>query len=181
VLALGEGRFKSINVTLGTVFDDVVEVVDGLSEGDEIVVSAQFLLDSESSISSDFKRMIPVSDEGISSDIESNHIENNEMASNSISAWTSATVNEVLLDERMVNLTHGPLDAFNMMGMTMNFMVAEDIDMTQFKVSQDVHVEIIKTPSGMYSIKTVHFMGMRMDKTGDNSDFDHSDSGAPSR
>ena len=34
-----------------------VEVLDGLKEGDEVVVSAQFLLDSESSKTSDFLRM----------------------------------------------------------------------------------------------------------------------------
>ena len=149
VLALGDGKFKSINVQLGSVYDKGVEVIEGLQEGDEIVISAQFLLDSESSISSDFMRMTPSTND------------NQEVLVDSISAWTSATVNEVMLSERMVNLTHGPLDAFNMMGMTMNFMVNDDIDITQFAPSQEVHVEIIKTPSGMYSIKTVHFMEMQ--------------------
>lgn len=153
VLALGDGKFKSIDVTLGTVFDDVVEIIEGLVEGDEVVVSAQFLLDSESSITSDFMRM-------------THSTGMNNMIDN-ITAWTSATVNEVLPDERMVNLTHGPLDAFNMMGMTMNFMVAEGIDITQFKVSQEVHVEIVKTPSGMYQIETAHFMNM-LDNGGHN-------------
>lgn len=153
VLALGDGKFKSIHVQLGSVYDKGVEVVEGLEEGDEIVISAQFLLDSESSISSDFMRMTPSTDAVYNEDVE--------VPANSISAWTSAIVNEVMLSERMVNLTHGPLDAFNMMGMTMNFMVNDDIDITQFTPSQEVHVEIIKTPSGMYSIKTVHFMEMQ--------------------
>jgi Cu(I)/Ag(I) efflux system membrane fusion protein len=34
-----------------------VEVLEGLRDGDNVVVSAQFLLDSESSKSSDFMRM----------------------------------------------------------------------------------------------------------------------------
>jgi hypothetical protein len=49
------------------------------------------------------------------------------------------------------------------MGMTMNFMVNDDIDITQFMSSQEVHVEIVKTPSGMFAIQTVHFMDMQMD------------------
>ena len=57
VLALGAGQFKSIEVTLGKQYDDFIEVIEGLVAGDRIVASAQFLLDSESSKSSDFKRM----------------------------------------------------------------------------------------------------------------------------
>ena len=57
VLALGDGQFKSVDVTLGYVYDDYTEVLDGLVIGDEVVTSAQFLLDSESSKTSDFKRM----------------------------------------------------------------------------------------------------------------------------
>ncbi|MGB0943713.1 MAG: efflux RND transporter periplasmic adaptor subunit [Marinomonas sp.] len=56
VLALGEGRFKSINVKIGRTDKDSIEIVSGLFEGDEVVTSALFLLDSESSKSSDFKR-----------------------------------------------------------------------------------------------------------------------------
>ena len=57
VLALGEGRFKSINVSLGNSYDDYIEIIAGLEDGDLIVSSAQFLIDSESSKSSDFSRM----------------------------------------------------------------------------------------------------------------------------
>ena len=57
VLALGNGRFKSVLVSLGLENNNSVEVLSGLSEGQKIVTSAQFLLDSESSISADFERM----------------------------------------------------------------------------------------------------------------------------
>jgi len=57
VLALGNGQFTSVQVHLGLENKDVVEVLSGLSEGQRIVTSAQFLLDSESSISADFERM----------------------------------------------------------------------------------------------------------------------------
>ncbi len=60
VLALGNGQFKSVSVNLGLESQEAVEVLSGLSEGQKIVTSAQFLLDSESSISADFERMQPI-------------------------------------------------------------------------------------------------------------------------
>ena len=57
VLALGEGRFKSIEVKLGRLDDQYAEIITGLESGEEIVTSAQFLLDSESSKTSDFRRL----------------------------------------------------------------------------------------------------------------------------
>ncbi|WP_299492485.1 efflux RND transporter periplasmic adaptor subunit [uncultured Shewanella sp.] len=57
VLALGQGRFKSIAVTAGRFDANNVEILTGLTAGDKVVSSAQFLLDSESSKTSDFKRM----------------------------------------------------------------------------------------------------------------------------
>ena len=57
VMALGEGRFKSVSVEIGRFFNQKVEVVQGLQAGDRIVTSAQFLIDSESNIDSDLQRM----------------------------------------------------------------------------------------------------------------------------
>ncbi|MBT3428475.1 MAG: efflux RND transporter periplasmic adaptor subunit [Gammaproteobacteria bacterium] len=57
VLALGEGRYKSVAVTVGRRGTDRTAILSGLQQGDSIVSSAHFLLDSESSISSDFQRM----------------------------------------------------------------------------------------------------------------------------
>jgi len=57
VLALGEGRFKSVEVEVGRVGTHKAEILEGLKAGDRIATSAQFLLDSESSKTSDFQRM----------------------------------------------------------------------------------------------------------------------------
>ena len=57
VLALGEGRFKSVAVGLGRLDANLAEILSGLEEGESVVTSAQFLLDSESSKTSDFARM----------------------------------------------------------------------------------------------------------------------------
>lgn len=50
ILALGEGKFKPQEVTLGGYSDGYYQVLEGLSEGNVIVTSAQFLIDSESNL-----------------------------------------------------------------------------------------------------------------------------------
>ncbi|MDE2971804.1 MAG: efflux RND transporter periplasmic adaptor subunit [Acidobacteriota bacterium] len=50
VLELSQGLFRVAEVTLGASGDGVFEVRDGVGEGDRIVVSAQFLIDSESNL-----------------------------------------------------------------------------------------------------------------------------------
>ncbi|MCB1667325.1 MAG: efflux RND transporter periplasmic adaptor subunit [Pseudomonadales bacterium] len=57
VLALGEGRYRSVDVALGHLGNSYTEITEGIEEGSRVVVSAQFLLDSESSKNADFKRM----------------------------------------------------------------------------------------------------------------------------
>lgn len=57
VLALDEGRFKSVAVRPGRIGARQAEILEGLAEGERIVISAQFLIDSESSKTSDFLRM----------------------------------------------------------------------------------------------------------------------------
>jgi Cu(I)/Ag(I) efflux system membrane fusion protein len=57
VKALGEGRFQPVEVQTGMWRGDAVEILAGLDEGEEIVVSGQFLIDSESSLQASFLRM----------------------------------------------------------------------------------------------------------------------------
>jgi hypothetical protein len=46
----GEGRYEPREVTLGARAGQLQQVLEGLSEGDRVVTSANFLLDSESSL-----------------------------------------------------------------------------------------------------------------------------------
>ena len=50
VLALGDGKFRSADVKLGSLEDGYYEVISGVNEGDTIVTSSQFLIDSESNL-----------------------------------------------------------------------------------------------------------------------------------
>jgi Cu(I)/Ag(I) efflux system membrane fusion protein len=57
VRALGDGRFRSQAVETGVESGDRVAIRSGLAEGDVIVTSGQFLIDSESDIDSALSRM----------------------------------------------------------------------------------------------------------------------------
>jgi Cu(I)/Ag(I) efflux system membrane fusion protein len=50
LVQLGEGRFAPREVKLGRQGDDHVEVLSGIAEGEQVVVSANFLIDSESNL-----------------------------------------------------------------------------------------------------------------------------------
>lgn len=57
ILALGNGRFKPAAVVTGVEAGERTEVVSGLNDGDIVVVSGQFLIDSEASLSASFGRL----------------------------------------------------------------------------------------------------------------------------
>lgn len=57
VLALGAGRFQPVAVTPGNESDDWIEIRAELKEGDVVVTSGQFLIDSEASVRASFSRM----------------------------------------------------------------------------------------------------------------------------
>ncbi len=57
VKVVEEGVFQPLDITLGMQSGEWVEVRSGLSAGDRIVVSGQFLIDSESNLQASFRRM----------------------------------------------------------------------------------------------------------------------------
>lgn len=119
VLALGGGSFKSIAVTVGRFDSDSVEILSGLVAGEEVVSSAQFLLDSESSKSSDFMRM--------------NHDDMDmSQSSDVISATTTGTINAVMMKRRMVNISRAAIDKWQRPAATLDFLVDDLLTMDNF-------------------------------------------------
>ena len=58
VVSAGEGRFEPRTVTLGPASHGHVQILDGVREGEEIVTSAQFLIDSESNLQAAIQRLM---------------------------------------------------------------------------------------------------------------------------
>ena len=145
VLALDGGKFRSAIVKIGRVDDQNTEILSGINAGDEVVVSAQFLIDSESSKTADFKRM--------------DHNDNQEGVTMNMGSvlddpenWTSAKINSVDVENHTVNLTHGPIKNLGMMGMTMNFSIAPSINISGITEGSEIEV-IVENPSdGVFEV-----------------------------
>ncbi len=58
IVAMGGGRFAPRQVTLGAQGDGKVEILHGLDAGEEVVTSAQFLIDSESNLQEAIQKMV---------------------------------------------------------------------------------------------------------------------------
>ncbi len=139
VVSLGEGQYKSVAVQVGKIGRDNVEILAGLSSDDSVVVSAQFLIDSESSKTSDFMRMSPT-------DLPS-------------SVWIKATINRVFPETREVSVNHDAVEQWQWPEMTMNFYVANSVDFDQLKGGQLLHIEVTKNNSADVQITGTHIMG----------------------
>lgn len=66
ILALGDGRFEPRTIQIGSSSRGRTEIISGLKQGDEIVISGQFMLDSESNLREGLSKMsgpAPVFDE----------------------------------------------------------------------------------------------------------------------
>jgi Cu(I)/Ag(I) efflux system membrane fusion protein len=155
VLDLGEGHFKSINVEVGRYDEESAEILSGLSAGDKVVTSAQFLIDSESSKTSDFKRMY--------------HAEEPPPPQ---SVWTRATVNTLMADHRMVNITHEAIGEWDWPEMTMDFGVADSVDLTLLQEGMELHVEVTKKDENRYEITAVHVPGAEDTRSLDDLNID---------
>jgi Cu(I)/Ag(I) efflux system membrane fusion protein len=57
IIDLGEGRFEARDVVSGIESGDYVEIIQGVDEGEQVVTSGQFLIDSEASMRAGIKRM----------------------------------------------------------------------------------------------------------------------------
>ena len=57
ILSLGAGRFESRTVTAGIESGDWVEILTGIDAGEAVVISGQFLIDSEASLKASMRRM----------------------------------------------------------------------------------------------------------------------------
>ena len=160
VLDLGEGSFKSVAVGLGSVHHDFVEITRGLNEGDRVVISAQFLLDSESSKTSDFKRMSDPSE-----------IDHNQEEPQAV--WVEAWVHSLNPSERTINVDHEAIEVWSWPKMRMDLELTQSIDMSLLKVGMSLHIQISKEGS-KYLITEVHIPDEQNNSSSAEDATDHS-------
>ncbi len=133
LVMVGEnGRFVPVTVNLGREVGEKTVILSGLSEGQQIVSSGQFLIDSEASLSGIMARKPDAA--MVMTETPSLH-------------EADATIKEVGKDE--VTLSHGPFKTLSMPGMTMAFPVAKPEVVKGFKAGDKVHVQVRQTDDGL--------------------------------
>ena len=75
IIALGEGRFEARKIRAGIESGDWLEVMEGIEAGEEVVISGQFLIDSEASLRSSFTRMTPMASDAEMTDMKDGKVQ----------------------------------------------------------------------------------------------------------
>jgi len=141
VVAVGDGKFQVHEVMTGLETGEFVEILAGISEGDEIVTSSQFLLDSEASLAGSIQRL-----ESVDQLPEQRGLG---------LVYASGWVDGVDLDSRRIRVSHGPIDALGWPSMTMVFDVRPAVDLTTVKVGQDIRFALVQEQAGEYVMEKI--------------------------
>lgn len=154
ICALGEGRYRAVPVKTGLASGDKVEIISGLSEGDQVVTSAQFLLDSEASLKASFSRMDhePVVEK------ETTDHDDHTAATKPKAAFGQGQVNRIDLADRVINLTHGPIPDLGWPGMTMDLPVADEVDLENVPQGATIHFQVTQQANQRYLVTIIHVM-----------------------
>ena len=128
MLAEGEGRFRPQEITVGREADGRAQVLSGLDEGQSVVTSGQFLIDSEASLQGLQARTAEPEPA-----LQLHHAQGIIRA----------------LNASQVTLEHGAFDSLNMMGMTMPFPLASPEVAAGLKVGDRVQIGVSQSAAGL--------------------------------
>jgi Cu(I)/Ag(I) efflux system membrane fusion protein len=129
MLAEGEGRYRPHEIQVGREADGRFEVLVGLSEGQAVVTSGQFLLDSEASL------------QGVLAQVDDPMPEQTPLHE------ALGVIRE--LDGQAVTLEHGPFNSLGMPGMTMAFDLAKPEVATGLKIGDSVRIWVRQSDAGL--------------------------------
>jgi Cu(I)/Ag(I) efflux system membrane fusion protein len=121
LLALGEGRFQPRPVRLGERGVDAVEVLEGVKPGDRVVVSANFLIDSESQLRAALANLVDSGTGQTGSDARSS----GERAGAGTTHRAQGTIDAIDRASGSVTVTHSEIPSLKWPAMTMDFMLAD--------------------------------------------------------
>jgi len=124
VKALGDGKYESVVIQTGIESGEFIEVLNGIEENDLIVTSAQFLIDSESSLTASFDRMVMRDD--------------SENKNNNAQVWVTGSIVDIMTTHNMLTIKHDPIGAWSQPGMVMDLFVNKSIDMSTFIKGQNL-------------------------------------------
>ena len=135
MLADGKGRFTPAEVQTGRENGDRTEILAGLSEGDKVVASGQFLIDSEASLSGiNARPLTPMSP----------HAAN--MAAGPSLYSTKGVIEQLKGDS--ITLSHDAVPAIGWPAMTMTFKLSPATLAKGMKVGDHVSFGFVQKPDG---------------------------------
>jgi Cu(I)/Ag(I) efflux system membrane fusion protein len=140
VKSLGDGKFMSVPVKTGSENSTDVEIIKGLKAGDQIVTSAQFLIDSESSLTAAFERMLEPQSSMKAANTEDTRV------------WIDGTVENVMTGHNMLTIEHPPVAAWGWPSMVMDFTVNKDIGLNTIKAKDPIRFLVEKKANGSIQI-----------------------------
>jgi Cu(I)/Ag(I) efflux system membrane fusion protein len=140
----GKGRFRAQEIRTGDEADGKTEVLDGLKDGDTVVLSGQFLIDSEASLTGTLARLGGSADETAAS------------AANDRTAESTITAEGLIkkIDGDQWTIAAEAIPALGMGAMTMTF-VRNASAKDDLKPGQRVRFTFIRNAEGDFEIKTV--------------------------
>ena len=156
IIALGEGKFEAREVKVGVESGNYVEIINGDNDGEKIVTSGQFLIDSEASMRASLTRMSEPAAEDMSDMKDSEATKN---VSGKVDAGKkvsgSGVVKVVMSEERKLNLQHKPIDDLGWPAMTMDFDLADNVNISDLSVDDNVMFQL-EQRNDRYLITSVH-------------------------
>ena len=141
----GAGRFEPRQVKLGARSDTHVEVLDGVDDGEPVVVAANFLIDAESNLKAALG--------GLGSTAPA--IAPAASAARTVGHQATGTVDGVDLKDGTVSLSHGPVASLKWPAMTMEFKAANATLLQALQPGSKVAVEFIERQPGEWVITSV--------------------------
>ena len=149
---LGDGKFEARNVKAGIESGNYVEILDGVNEGDKIVTSGQFLIDSEASMRASLTRMSePVGGMDVMQDQEVGGVKKRSVEN----AIGSGVVKMVMSEHRKLTLQHEPIEDLGWPAMTMEFTVTDGVDISSISIEDEVMFQL-EQRDDRYLITYVH-------------------------
>jgi len=145
LVRLAAGRFEPRTVKLGSRSDRYVEVLDGITAGEQVVTSANFLLDSESNFKAALNGMSETAAQTATPAVPV------QQEHRSVGHQAQGTLDSINADGT-VSITHGPIKSLGWPGMTMDFALAYPSMAAGMEPGSAISFEIVERTPGVWII-----------------------------
>jgi Cu(I)/Ag(I) efflux system membrane fusion protein len=150
----GEGRFEPREVKLGAGSDNHVEVLEGVREGEQVVVAANFLIDAESNLKAAVGGFGHAA-HGAAPKEGQAAAAPGQPAAKGASHQAEGTVDGIDAAAGTISLNHGPVASLKWPAMTMEFKAANVSLLQGLKPGAKVAVEFVERQPGEWVITAV--------------------------